>query len=811
MIKKSLILAIATLVLLPAMLAIVSAIVDSNSTVNDYSSDTTAPVSNVLEIWDRYGSEKLGSCEEGIPAVGRTFLSFKGIAEDTEHNIDFVELKRDEDIDSVGWNDNSNWDDTSCPDCDNLKSVKFESRATPNSRAFSEGNRTVCSRAKDRKGNLEIISSELENCCSFCVDTDDPEQVKNVAHSNKGKCVENYVNEAPEFEWDAASDDGCAGIDYYEVEVYFSNGELYYADEVNENSITIKEPENGKDYYIEVRAVDRAGNKGEWSSSSEEVYYDNEAPEVDIVSPEAESWFKENFVVKEEDKDNLELWKCEYMIIKNGDKENTRVANGEENENDWIEFECNSDLEIGVPEDCEDGKCKIIKKATDNACNAGEKEITYNIDTQGPTTIKTIGQPKYPGFEWMNWVIDWFVTDKTEVTLTCTDTGIGCNENKTFYRINGEDWHPYNGPFKIGEEDAVYVIEYQSEDLLGNEEEVKSETDKVDTESPTSIKIEEPMYEDDEENVWVNASSEFLIIATDSESGVNETLYRINHEEESVEMVSDNGEWIKYTSPFNLVNECCRENAENFIEYYSIDQLRNEEKIKSQTVMLDCVAPEIKIFNPKENEREIQKCTQSIVAKVDDNGSGVKKVWAELWDDNGNESKKVRTESMTPTIYGTYEALMDKQLPAGDYTLKVLAEDNIGNVNEYLIDESLINSVYVEYISPASCSIEPKEGGECEFTFYVCMRGGDSIKFWLDKLGGIVTPGMMDATILRGNNSGYVGLWDEGIDAGLLSLGNKTINGRESFNLHLNVPADVASQIGTGTHKLDYLIKSFID
>ena len=119
--------------------------------------------------------------------------------------------------------------------------------------------------------------------------------------------------------------------------------------------------------------------------------------------------------------------------------------------------------------------------------------------------------------------------------------------------------------------------------------------------------------------------------------------------------------------------------------------------------------------------------------------------------------------------------------------------------------------MFVEYISPASCSIEPAEGGKCEFTFYVCIRGSDSIKFWLDKLGGIITPGMMNASILKEGDSKYVGLLDNGIDAGLLSLSDETINGRESFNLRLNVPANVASQIGTGTHKLDYLIKSFIE
>jgi len=794
MIKKSLMLIISTLALMPVMLVIVSAVID----------DTTAPVSNVLEIWDKYGGNKLGICEDNS-AIAQTILSFKGEASDDLNIVVGVDLKRDADVDSVSWEDNSNWDPTTLNGYSN--NIDFNSIAQFNNEPFTKGNRIVCSRAKDGAGNVEEVN--LENCCMFCVDTDEPEQVENVVHANPSpsECVSNYVNVAPEFEWDEASDEGCAEIDYYEVEL---NGEIL-EEQVYDNFFTVEEPENGENYYIRVRAVDRAGNTGDWSSSSEDVYYDNEMPEVEITSTfpegllkEGKTWFKGNFAVSETDSDNLALFKCEYKIV-----------NNDVTIKDWTgsKEQCNSDLNIEVPEDCEDGTCVILKKAIDNACNVGETEKEYNIDTTPPVTKKTVGEPKYLGFEfeWMDMIIDWFVKPDTKITLECADVGIGCNEDRTFYSINGngENWIPYTEPFPIGEDDRVYVIEYQSDDLLGNMEEIKSETDKIDTEAPVSVKTEKPTYEDGE-NTWVSGSSNFTITAEDSESGVNKTFYRINYEEETEDSLYDGG-WNEYTAPFNLENECWNENPENFIDYYSIDQLRTKEDKKSQNVMLDCVAPEILIFNPNENEREIEKCVQSVVVNVTDIGAGVKRVWAELWDENGEESVMVRSESMTLTIYGTYEALMDKQLPAGDYTLKVMAEDNVGNVNTYLIDETLNKSVFVEYISPASCSIEPAEGGKCEFTFYVCIRGGDSIKFWLDKLGGIITPGMMNASILKEGDSKYVGLLDNGIDAGLLSLSDETINGRESFNLRLNVPANVASQIGTGTHKLDYLIKSFIE
>ena len=241
--------------------------------------------------------------------------------------------------------------------------------------------------------------------------------------------------------------------------------------------------------------------------------------------------------------------------------------------------------------------------------------------------------------------------------------------------------------------------------------------------------------------------------------------------------------------------------------FNSVDNLGNEEMQMCQVFFVDNTSPSIEILNPSEDERNIEKCAQSVVALVNDNGSGVKKVWAELW----NESEKVvRTADMKLTIYGTYEAFMDKQLPAGDYMLKIMAEDNIGNVNEVELEERLLKSVFVESISPAQCSVNPLTGGSCQFTFNVCMRGANEVSFSLDKLGGIITPAMMNAMISKNGNSTFVGLLDERIEAGKLSLSNDMINGKTSFNLNLDIPADMVSSIGKGVHPLDFSIKSFM-
>lgn len=235
-------------------------------------------------------------------------------------------------------------------------------------------------------------------------------------------------------------------------------------------------------------------------------------------------------------------------------------------------------------------------------------------------------------------------------------------------------------------------------------------------------------------------------------------------------------------------------------------------------------------------------CVQSIVATIEDEKSGVMRAWAELWN-----SSEVKVREVNLTNRGGYwDALMDKALPAGEYTLKVCAEDNNGNENCVPINETLVETVFVERITPAVCGIDPEEGGECDFTYNICMRGGNGIKFWMNKLGEVITPGMMGATISDEDGNAIVGLrhesglsqeeceemstWDEETfwipdaenpevgacwfisgDAEFLQLSCQEINGREKFDLHLELDGEDVSLIGPGVHDLEYWIESMSD
>lgn len=267
--------------------------------------------------------------------------------------------------------------------------------------------------------------------------------------------------------------------------------------------------------------------------------------------------------------------------------------------------------------------------------------------------------------------------------------------------------------------------------------------------------------------------------------------------------------WCEYWhEPIFIDQEC-----DHKICYFSEDYLWNQEDFHCQVVSVDDTPPEIvEIYNPDyPEETNITKCVQSIVVVVEDEKTGVAEVWAELIND---EDDTVRNETLTHTIYDTWEGLMNKELPAGEYTLRIHAKDNLGNSDYEDVPETLQAGVFVEYLDPSTCSVDVDTGGECLLTFHVCVRDANSIKFYLDKIDDLITPAMLDATVYEDDpeNDAYVGLQKDGTqltDAGLLFLEPQPVNGREDFDLGLTFTPYIAEQIGPGPYDLDYLIEAF--
>lgn len=748
--------------------------------------DVTAPVCSVDYLKQKYTNNEYVFADS-IYIGEDGYFYVHGNAVDTESKIINVQYNRTSPNLFHEWSGSDSVDGAFNELNEDWKSDKDDS-------SYIEGIHNICCKVTDESNNVAI-----GDCQEFCIDTQDPNKVLGVNHSNPSKCVAEFVNVAPEFSWDEPESNGCSPIDYYEVEVYYSNGTLDYSTTSDTNSITVENPTNGQDYYIRARAVDMAGNIGEWSDNSIDVYYDNENPVVTITGDDWDVWYNHDFNVIETDTDNLGVLKCEIAVDNDGDGSFDGV---------YSEVDCNSAHLIDISEICandRDNICWIRKRATDKACNIDVGEgHKWDLDRQDPITTKTISDPKVAGTEWMQWIIDWFITDETTITLTCDDNGLsGCDE--TYYRLkyeaqNWSEWMTYDGAFSLLE-DGVYTVEYYSTDNAGNDEDFKSEVDKVDTLAPVTTKtIGNPKYQD---GYYITSQTLMNLSGLDSEVGCANTYWEILQQRQS-----NSAECNAYADWTGLADGVYT------IEFWSVDKLGNEEEKTTQDHYLDNTKPLIIVWNPTLAEAaDVKRCTQAIVVQVSDGtGSGVDEssIYAELYyNDVAVENHKVYLKK---SIYGTYEGLMDKQLPAGNYVLKISAKDNVGNEQIVEMQEILVETIFVEYISPASCNVDPELGGSCDFTFNVCMRGGNSVQFWMNKVGGIITPDMMSAMISKNNSTAFVGLKhdDHTSDAGLLQLieGCSNINGKQSFNLHLDLNSNVTSQIGTGSHDLEYTIES---
>jgi len=500
---------------------------------------------------------------------------------------------------------------------------------------------------------------------------------------------------------------------------------------------------------------------------------------------------------------------------------------------------------------------------------------TFLVDKTPPTTIKEYGTPF---FEENN--VEW-ITSQTSISFTVEDTGPHKSGIEgTYWRntlvhddycwgkldcqnaIGEGNWETYITPVS-GISESCHLIEYYSVDNVNKTEVIKKQCVFVDNTSPKTFKeIDEPKYVCDEREEKCGPSGEwspwYVSTATPiTISCVDEGNHPVEHEKLCFKISLDDYDeqtppyltrnyCSKFEGNYNETSELCcidvdNENKFTFhfleeslhnIEWYCEDILGNHEaEINIEYDNVDDTPPEIIVHNPLPWETNVEKCAQSIVATAYDKKSGVKEVWAELWN---SSQEKVREVELEHTIYNTWEAIMNKELPAGDYILKVCAKDNLGNTYCKEITETLVETVFVEYISPASCTVDSEVGGECNFKFHVCMRGDNGIQFWMNKLGDIVTPAMMNATISNGDET-FVGLkheapyksqiaceemgeeyvWEEDTcwwhtEAGILQLEEDCIeiNGRTYFNLHLDLDSTIITQIGPGIHDLEYWIES---
>jgi cysteine-rich repeat protein len=313
----------------------------------------------------------------------------------------------------------------------------------------------------------------------------------------------------------------------------------------------------------------------------------------------------------------------------------------------------------------------------------GNTEATQSeidkVDSTPPTTNKTYGTPYYTdgNREWIN--------SDTMVYLSAEDGGQICHvDDTTSYWMNtlvdehycqdpktycypthnyNDKWNIYDGPFQKKEQ-SCHMIEYWSEDALGNKEAIKAQCVYVDNTAPHTEKIVgNPKYPGEGDvDWWITQGTTITLNCSDviPHPVGHVTLYWRDYLE-----IQTPPEFTEEKDGYAEIrkNEDCR----HILEWYCEDILGNSEGTKEKPVkeidQVDTAPPEIhkfvikdgtRIYAPEEGSQEIvtvavksgdklKFCAEvNDVKQTGDLGVGVKTVYARftplddpelVWDD----------------------------------------------------------------------------------------------------------------------------------------------------------------------------------
>ncbi|WHY91670.1 hypothetical protein QNK12_29420 [Neobacillus cucumis] len=171
-------------------------------------------------------------------------------------------------------------------------------------------------------------------------------------------------------------------------------------------------------------------------------------------------------------------------------------------------------------------------------------------------------------------------------------------------------------------------------------------------------------------NDWYSSDVNVSLDATDDNSGVEKTLYKVN-----------NGDWNQYVNPFEL-----RDEGINTIEYKSIDKAGNQEEAKTEVVKIDKTAPVTSISDVPNGWTNQDS---SVTLSAADENSGVAKTEYRI--NNGDWTKYT----------GPVNAFIE-----GKNVVDYRSIDQAGNVEAYKSFE-----VDLDKTAPVTAISQVKDGG----------------------------------------------------------------------------------------------------
>jgi V8-like Glu-specific endopeptidase len=348
---------------------------------------------------------------------------------------------------------------------------------------------------------------------------------------------QNLVNN-PNFNWTGASDahTGVDGYYYYwgtssiGTSMAFTTGIVYDPPEVNTGT-----------YFLRVQTKDILGNLALWAT----IYtfkYDISSPNSSlsytiVQSPDIVT-INTEFSITAADIDGSGIFNISYRI----------------NDTSWFNY-----ISPFTLSGFSDGYISIDYYATD---------LTGNFEPINSEIVNLDKDPPSTNIHYIDYGIS-FINESTVFSFS-VDDGTGSGVNNTYYRIDGGPWLPYLTSFTLGGLiDGYHTIDYYSIDYVDNSESRKWEMVYLDLYAPSTGLH----YRPESLPNRVNTSTIFEFSDNDGTgSGVRSMFYRVDGEP-----------WINSDGAFNLTGYGP---GNHTIEYYSIDNVGNQEGYNNEMVFL---------------------------------------------------------------------------------------------------------------------------------------------------------------------------------------------------------------------------------
>ncbi|MBB6459317.1 OmpL47-type beta-barrel domain-containing protein [Flammeovirga kamogawensis] len=298
-----------------------------------------------------------------------------------------------------------------------------------------------------------------------------------------------------------------------------------------------------------------------------------------------------------------------------------------------------------------------------------KREVKYEVIADSKAPVSKIS---FDGTRLFDNGVEAFYGKNLLMHLEATDKYSGVD--KIFYSLDGENFHEYTSSMNL-ETEGQHIVYYYSADHVGNPEEVRTSTFKIDLTAPESSYTWKGLVYN--ENI-LSPNTTLRLSSEDAMSGLDH-----------IEFSYDNSAFEEFTyQPITLNN---LKDGEHTIHYKAFDLVDNEEVEKTITFYLDKIAPETshEIIGDQYvigSTRYVSSRTTFSIA-TSDNKAGVKNVFYST--NRGN--------NYTPYT-GTPFTLKSE---LGKHTIMYKASDN---VNNQAVEKTVegTETLFMDNISPTT-------------------------------------------------------------------------------------------------------------